>query len=255
MEGFRLQEKTALLVGPAGRTVQALAQTLTQLGCDVVLGTDKPETLTRFAAQLSEACEVNEKFGRAAVARADVKNKKDAQDLVSKAAEFFGGMDILIDANLHVSARTFSEGIDELDSICDLNLRSTLLTTHAVLPFLKGRKKGRIFYLLDGAIQRGVGCDPLAVATRSSLIAFSKSLAAELSEFQITVNCVEMSLTEEFLLATAKEGLTVQAMLQTHRVRDPRAQITDPDKAAAMVAFLASQLGSAISGQCITVGV
>src|SRR5438309_186338 len=63
---LRLKERTALLVGPLTRVHQSLAHRFTQLGADVVIATSELDLAQRFANQLSEAREIQERYGRAA---------------------------------------------------------------------------------------------------------------------------------------------------------------------------------------------
>lgn len=246
---FRLKEKTALIVGPLTRVHQTLANRLTQLGADVVMADQKIDFAQRFANQLMEAREINEKFGRAAAVAADLNSAEGAQDLIGRTAEFFGGVDIYIDGNGSAAPINFEESVPHIDNILGRNLRGTLLAASAVVPFLKGRKRGRLIFLLDEAVTRGYMRASLASAARSGLIGFATALARELSEFQITVNCVSMGLTEEFLLSAFPKTTSAQTALQEFRKFDPNAQITDPERIVETVAFLASPLAAGITGQ------
>ncbi len=254
--GFKLQDRTAVLTGPCNSTNQAIAMKLTQLGVNLALVDRNIEKLQRFADQLMDAREVQDRYGRAVAIQADLSKSHHIQDAVSRAAESFGGIDIFIDGLMSTEVRSFREGnaLDELDRMVDVNLRSPLMMTHAVLRFLEGRKRGRIIYLMNDVGRIGLPYNTLMAATRSGLSALARTLSREVHDLNITVNCVALGLTEEFLLSQAgPEQLSIQELQGRMTKLYPHASMTDPDKTANLVAFLASPLSVAITGQTIAV--
>ena len=93
----------------------------------------------------------------------------------------------------------------------------------------------------------------MAVA-RSGLSAFSRTLAREEAEFNITVNCVAMGTTEEFLLSqVGGESISIQEAQSRLLQVQPHAQMIESERIANVIAFLASPLGAGITGQTIAV--
>jgi 3-oxoacyl-[acyl-carrier protein] reductase len=250
---FKLQDRTALLTGPCHTINQAIAVKLTQLGANVAMVDPNIERAQRFAQQLMDSREINERLGRAHAVQADFSTANGVKDAVTRAAEAFGGVDIYIDGSVTTEARRFREAqsIENLDKLIDSNLRTPLMLTQAALRFLEGRKRGRVIYLLHDILRTGLAGNALGAGSRLGLSAFARSLAREEAEFNITVNCVAMGVTEELLMAQAAPGQSIQEtqakLLQTY----PHAVLVEPEKIANVVAFLASPLGAGITGQTV----
>ena len=251
---FRLQDRTAILTGPCNTTNQGIAMRLTQMGVNVALVDRNIEKMQRFAAQLSDAREVNERFGRAIAVQADLSKLHHIQDAIGKTAESFGGIDIYIDGLMITDARPFQSAtaIEELERMIDVNLKAPLMTTHAVMKFLGARKRGRVIFLMHDLGRMGFANNGLLSVTRSGLSSFARTLAREVSDLNVTVNCVALGITEEFLLAQmGGEQMSIQEAQARVTRTFPHAVMTEPEKTANVVAFLASPLGAGVTGQTI----
>jgi len=253
---FKLQDRTAVITGPCNTTNQAIAMKLTQMGANIALVDRNIDKMKRFADQLMDAREAQERYGRAVAFQADLSKLHHVQDAITRAAESFGGIDIFIDGLMTTEVRAFKDpsALDEIDRMIDVNLRSPLMATQAVLRFLEGRKRGRIIYLMQDIARLGLPHNGLLAATRSGLSAFARTLSREVAENNVTVNCVAVGITEEFLLAqSGQEQISIQEAHNRLTKLFPHAQMTEPEKIANLVAFLASPLGSGITGQTIAV--
>ncbi len=251
---LKLQDRTAIITGAMTSYNQAIAMKFTQLGGNVALLDRNNEKAQRFADSLMDAREINERFGRATAVNADLSKPHHVQDAITRAAEAFGGVDIYIDGLMVSEVKKFKDAssIEDLDRALDTNLKAPLLMTHAVMRFLEGRKRGRIIYLIHDLLRLGFEQNSLLTASRTGLINFSKTLAREAAENHVTVNCVALGLTEDFLLNQfAKEKLSIQQGLQQIQKTFPMAAMADMEKTASLIAFLASPLGAGITGQTI----
>ncbi len=256
---FKLQDRTALLTGPCNSVNQAIAVKLTQLGANVAIVDRNIDKSQRFASQLTDAREINERYGRAVAVQADLSKPHHVSDAVSRAAEAFGGIDIYIDGLMTTDVKRFKEpgALEELDRIIDVNLRAPMLMTHAVLRFLEGRKRGRIVYLMHDIIRLGLANNGLMAMSRTGLTAFARTLSREVAENNITVNCVAIGVTEEFLLGQNPGADATKTSIQEAQAKlaltYPAAQLMDTEKIANTVAFLSSPLGAGLTGQTIAV--
>ncbi len=255
---FKLQDRTALLTGPCNSFNQAIAVKLTQLGANVALVDRNIERSQRFASQLTDAREINERYGRATAVQADLSKPHHVQDAISRAAEAFGGIDIYIDGLMTTDVKKFKDpsALDDIERMIDVNLRAPLLMTHGILRFLEGRKRGRIIYLMHDIVRLGLANNSLMAMSRTGLTAFSRTLAREVMESNITVNCVAIGVTEDFLIGQNPLDATktsIQEAQQKLAATYPHAVLMDTEKIAATVAFLASPLGAGITGQTIAV--
>ena len=255
---FKLQDRTALITGPCNSFNQAIAVKLTQLGTNVALVDRNIEKSQRFAAQLSDAREINERYGRAVAVQADLSKPHHVQDAISRSAEAFGGIDIYIDGLMTTDVKRFkdSNALEDLDRMIDVNLRAPLLMTHGVLRFLEGRKRGRIIYLMHDIVRLGLANNGLMAVSRTGLTAFARTLSREVAENNITVNCLAIGVTEDFLMGqnpTDTSKTSIQEAQSRLAQTYPQAVLMDTEKIANTVAFLASPLGSGITGQTIAV--
>jgi 3-oxoacyl-[acyl-carrier protein] reductase len=247
--GFNLRERTALIVGPFSTTVQSLVMGLTQLGADCVLLDFDNQASQRFCNQINDSREINPKFGRALGIKSPMKTELDIKDAIGNAAHAFGSVDLYIDAQLNNKPNRYKIGepLDYMDEEVHHNLKTTMMLTHAVLNFLKSRKRGRILYLMNEVYP-----DPVIAAARGALVPFAKSLAKQVSEFNITVNVLSLGLTEEYILTQFPEASSIKEAVEKLKARDPSLKITEPDKVTNTVTYLVSQYGAALSGQNIS---
>jgi len=284
--GFKLNDRNALLSGPVSSVNQSIARKLTELGCNVALLDRNVEKASRFADQLNSAREINEKFGRAVAIQADLSKAHHVSASISKAAEAFGGLDIYIDGLMTTEVLPFSEPriLDELERLIDVNLKAAVMTSHSVLKYLEGRRRGRMIFLMQAYGTKGLEGNSLLSVTRGGLADFVRTLSREVSTNQFTVNGISIGASEEFLLAqvtpqgvggargsgapgatgtvqTQKEHIqtqreqtgSIQSAVEALRTRYPNAQILDSERVANTVAFLASPLGLGINGQILEV--
>lgn len=277
---FKLSERTALLTGPCTTVNQSIATKLTSLGCNIALIDRNIERSSRFAEQLMNTREINERYGRAVAIQADLSKPHHVQDAASRAAEAFGGLDIFIDGLLTTDVREFRdpESLEDLDRLIDVNLRSPLMMTHAVLKFLEGRKRGRVIYLQHDIVRLGLEKNGILAATRGGMSDFARILSREVAANNVTVNVLSLGISEEFLLqqttppgapglrgvgaptapsakptAAGTNRVSINEALAALKATFPRASMIDPERVANTVAFLASPLGAGITGQTISV--
>ncbi|KYG69298.1 3-ketoacyl-ACP reductase [Bdellovibrio bacteriovorus] len=247
--GFNLRERTALIVGPFTTTVQSLMMGLTQMGSDCVLLDFDNAGSQRFCNQINDAREINPKFGRALSIKSPMKTPEDIKDAVGTAAQSFGSVDLFIDAQVYNKPNRFKIGdpLTHLDDEVLHGFKSSVMLTHAVLNFLKNRKRGRILYLLNESYP-----DPVMAGARGALVPFAQTLAKQVSEFNITVNCLKLGLTEEFILAQHPEAKSIKEAVEKLKEKEPHLRITEPDKITNTITYLVSQYGAAVNGQVIS---
>ncbi len=249
---LRLKEKTIVISGPLTRWAQTLAHKMVQLGADIVFMDKNVDMATRFASQLSEAREINEKHGRAAAVAADFSSDKGIKDAVSRAAEYFGGLDAYVDGLAMPVPKKFSDvgGMAEIQQILQNDLGRSLAVTQHILPFLLGRKKSRLVFVAPLSWQ-AIPHTALFHAARGGLLAFAQSLSREVFETQCTVNCVDIGLTEDVLQQLYQGTSAVKALAQL-RESNPAVQMSEPERVADVILFLVSGLAQAINGQMLS---
>lgn len=251
---LNLRERTVVIFGPMTTTVQNLIMSLTQQGADVALVDSQADKAQRFCSSISDQREVNPKFGRAGSFKVDFSKPDSIKEGISQAAQTFGSIDIYIDAMLGNDITTFplnGEAVD-FDQIYQAQLKPTLIATQVAVNFLKGRKRGRILYLLNDSYRKSNTQDALSTVFRTGLLEFAKTLSRQVSEFNITVNTFSIGLTEEYLLGHFPNSSSIKEAQEKAKAVDPLLKITEPDKISNSILFLVSQSGAAINGQHIS---
>lgn len=247
---FQLKEKTVLILGAFTTTTQSLVKSLTELGSDCVLLDHRDSLAAKFCQQITDLREVNPKNGRAAFLKAEMKNLAQARDIVGRASQVFGGVDVLIDGNFVNQATPFAaieQGVVDVELA--ENLKTSMLITNCVLQFFKNRKRGRIVYLMNESFLNAEGEDSLAIAYRTGLLEFAKTLAKQVQDVNVTVNTLSVGITEEYLLGHYPNATTIKEALELHKQRHPNARISDSEKVAQTVLFLVGSMGAVLSGQ------
>jgi NAD(P)-dependent dehydrogenase (short-subunit alcohol dehydrogenase family) len=249
--GFNLHQRVALIAGPLSSTVSSIVMGLTRLGADCVILDPDKSVPQPFINQINDAREVNDKFGRAAFLPSDLTSKDQIKDLIGRASQVFGGLDMYVDA-LMINQPTpmkLDEPLEGLDPLFDKHLKSSLYLSQGVLAFFKNRKRGRLIYLLNESPSMKVKEDVVVHAIRSGLKGFATALSKQVSEYNITANTLSIALTEEYILAHDPGSKSIKEALEKLKQVDPALRITEPDKITQTVSFLVSPLGAAINGQ------
>ena len=128
---------------------------------------------------------------------------------------------------------------------------AAMLWCRGVIPVMMESKSGRIIHVVSDAASVGVPKMSVYGACKAAVCAFSRSLAHELAPYKITVNCVSLGLQEIDEIKDPSEEAVIKLDKSLKFV--PLRRYGEPEEIAAMVAYLASDLGAYITGQTIHV--
>ena len=250
-----LKGKTAL-VGASSRGLgRAVADELAKEGANLVI-------CARTVAPLEEAGQwIHDATGADVVAvPADLTKPEDVERLVKTAEEDFGKVDILVTNTGGPPPGPFeSHSAEAWSDAVEQNLNSVLNLTRAVLPGMKEAGWGRIINITSVAVAQPIDGLILSNAVRAAVTGFAKTLANEVAASGITVNNVMPGFTRterlDSLAANIAEtqGITVKEAFARWAAQSPMGRIGEPKELAALVAFLASERASYITGTSIPV--
>jgi 3-oxoacyl-[acyl-carrier protein] reductase len=239
-----LTGKVALVTGGAKGIGAGIAETLSRCGAEVcVLDIIEPESAVNDFKQIG--IEVN----------AWKCDATDCDMLCSIAAQIilkFGHIDILV-----TSAGTTSRfGIDKLrpeewNRILNINLNGTFNAVHAVVPSMLQAGRGVVIMIGSAAIVAGSGGGVHYAASKSALEGLNRGLTRELAPKGIRTNLVHPSLIDTELLRQRHPDPELRKQLAKTEV--PLGRLGTPQDIANITAFLASDLGSYITGQSVFV--
>lgn len=169
---------------------------------------------------------------------ADVRKVEDCDKIILRTVELFGGVDVLIN-----SAGIYSEGaiisVDEktFDDIFATNVKGTFFTTRAAVDELIKSCGAIVNVASDAGIKGNYFCAAYA-ASKGAIVAFTKSLALELANFPVRVNCVAPGdiLTPLTLNQLKTSGGTVEELAKFY----PLGRIGTPAEVAEAIYFLST---------------
>lgn len=250
---FLLRERTVIVAGPVTNTVQNLIMQLVQNGADVAIVNESANQYQKFADQMMDQREVNEKFGRCAVFETKIIDLKSAQDVVGKVAHTLGGVDALVDVNMYNAPTAFDDSkLNQIGELLNKHLSVSVFLCYSVLPFFKNRKRGRILFVMNEADLGAQAGNEMNCLLRSGLQAFCKSLSKTLVEFNVTCNTLTLALSEEYILSQNTEAkATIKELIAKMKQTQPHLRLTDPIKVAESILSLLSPMGVSITGQNI----
>jgi 2-hydroxycyclohexanecarboxyl-CoA dehydrogenase len=140
------------------------------------------------------------------------------------------------------------------ERVIAINYRGPLNTTHAVLPAMIERGRGRIVSVASDAARVGSSLESIYAGAKGAVVAFSKSVAREVARHGITVNVVCPGPTDTPLIRSMADELGSGDRLVDALVKAiPMRRLATPDDIAPAVAFLASDDAGFITGQTLSV--
>jgi 3-oxoacyl-[acyl-carrier protein] reductase len=132
----------------------------------------------------------------------------------------------------------------------DINLKGMFLFTNEVVPIMKKQGSGKIINIASTAGQRGERFHSHYAASKGGMIAFTKSIAAELAPHNIIVNCVSPGWVATDM--TARELRDPNIGEEIRRII-PRGHVATAEEIAGSVLFLASELSNHLVGSIVSV--
>jgi 3-oxoacyl-[acyl-carrier protein] reductase len=250
-----LANRVALVTGASSGLGLAIARELSQEGASVAIVARRADLLARVAAEISADTK-----RRVLPVPGDVAQPGEADRVVAAAAEVLGPVDILV-ANAGGPPSTVFETTteDQYVTALNLNLLSSVRLARAAVPGMRSRGWGRVIFLSSMAAKMPIGGLLLSNTARAGLLGFAKTLSNECAKDGVTVNSVlpgHFDTQRAIDLATMRaerEHRPVEELLAARTAGIPVGRAGDPREFAAVVAFLASERASFVTGTAIQV--
>ncbi|MBQ8592173.1 MAG: 3-oxoacyl-[Lachnospiraceae bacterium] len=239
-----LKGKVALVTGASRGIGKEIALTLAGYGADVIVNYNGSKEKAEEVVS-----EIKANGGNAVAVQCSVADFEATGKMIQDMLEQFGHIDILVNnAGITKDNLVMKMTEEDFDNVIDTNLKGTFNTIkHMYRAFLKQRA-GRIINLSSVSGVLGNAGQANYAASKAGVIGLTKSMARELASRNITVNAVAPGYIDtdmtQAMTDAAKEATVAQIPLK---------RVGQPKDIAEMVAFLASDKASYITGQVISV--
>lgn len=250
-----LAGRVALVCGSTKGLGRAVAKSLALEGARVAVNGRHDDSVERAAQQL--AAETRQSVVPFA---ADVAVPAQAEALVERVHRELGRLDVLFCNASGPPAAPFSQQTGEaFQHALELNLLSTIHLARAAVPIMRTAQWGRIVCLASIAAKQPLPGLILSTTARAGVLGFAKALADEVAPEGITVNvvCPGFIVTERIAelaeTRASRERRTPQDVMKEMVQGIPLGRMGRTDELGAVVAFLASERASYITGAVLQV--
>jgi 3-oxoacyl-[acyl-carrier protein] reductase len=239
-----LEGKKAIVTGGSLGIGAAIARELARQGADVAIN------YRRHDAEAKQVAADVEAAGRRGLAvQADVSSFADAERMVGKVVETFGGLDILVNnAGINRDGVIWKMTEENWDQVLDTNLKGYFNYIRAAVGILKEQKSGKIVNITSINGLRGKFGQTNYSAAKAGIVGLTKALARELGRANVNVNAVAPGLIETDMMKEAPASVKDAALAEIVLGR-----LGKPEEVASVVAFLCSEAARHITGQVIQV--
>ena len=242
---MNLNGKIAIVTGAASGIGRAIAFKLASLGSTLILGDVKIDELKNVAEIIS-----NETKSKVIPLYVNVADFNSTKEFYEKATSILGVdyVDILVNnAGINRDALFVKMTYEQWDEVIKVDLYSMFNMTKQVVEGMIRRNYGRIINMSSMSWLGNIGQANYSAA-KAGVIGFTKTLARELAKYGITVNAICPGFIDTPMTRAVPEKIR-QKIIE----RIPMGRIGKPEDVANLVAFLASDEASYITGEVISV--
>ena len=243
---FRLDGRTALVVGAASGIGQASARAMAALGARVICA-----DLDRAGAEATAGLIGGTAGGRAEAAQVDVAREADVVRLFAEVDKRGAPLDVcVVTPGVNVRKPLLKYTAEDLDRVLTVNLKGTFYVLREAGRRMADRGRGSIIAF---ASIRAVQVEPgqsVYSATKAGIVQLCRTLAAELGPRGVRVNAVAPGVVDTPLTAQIAKD---EAWHRAYADRNALGRWASADEIAGPVAFLASDAASYITGSVLFV--
>jgi len=181
-----LKDQVVVITGASTGIGKAYAIAFAREGAKIVLAARSTDKIAELAR------EINRKYNVETLAvTTDVAKEEDAREMIEKALDRFGHIDILINnAGIATYGYFHNNNMEDLKKIMDVNFWGAVYCTHAVIPAMISRGRGKIVNISSFVGKRAVPVMAGYSASKYAMGGFSESLRVEVKKYGIDVTVI-----------------------------------------------------------------
>ena len=250
-----IKDKTAIISASSKGLGKACAEELAAEGCNLSIFSRNLDSIKKTAKEIENKYKV-----KVIYSKADASNLNDLKKVVKYTIKQYKTIDILLN-NAGGPPFGYFEDFKPKDwqNALELNLLSIVNLTKEVLPYMKKQKWGRVVNITSVAVKEPIDGLILSNTARTAVLGFTKTLSNDYAKLNILFNnvCPGRIMTDRIIdLANKRAKLTkksFKSVINDMEKDIPMGRIGDPRELSALVAFLASERASYITGNTIQV--
>jgi NAD(P)-dependent dehydrogenase (short-subunit alcohol dehydrogenase family) len=252
MSSDRHEDRTVVVTGASGGIGRRIAFRFAQDGAAIVCAspTNEPHTGVHHDQDLSEPTEevIRSAYDQPAhFVPTDVSDPESVQTMISETVEEFGRLDVLVNnAGIYVDKNSQSTSIEEWNELLAVDLGGTFFCSKYAIPHLIESEGDIVNIASVNASEGGLG--PAYAAAKAGQVNLTRDLAVELGRDNVTVNSVSPG-----YIKTPIQDYQDEADIERARELLPLSRLGEPEDVAHMVAFLASDEASWVTGADVSV--
>lgn len=241
-----LENKVALITGSVRGTGAGIARVFASEGARVVINQVKEEGNPQQVLEEIESAGQQVLF-----VKADITDEAQVADMVSQTEDRFGQVDILVNNYAGSIPQKLFQDTTWMDwqYQLDTTVKAAFLCAQAVLPGMKTRRWGRIISINTIGIHQPNPNYHAYTSAKTAMLGFSRNLAVEFGQYNITANIVSPGLT---LTQEVKSMLTPETQAK-HESKVPLRRTGTVEDTANAALFFASELSSFVTGHYLPV--
>lgn len=240
---MRLKDKVAIVTG-AGRGIgKGIALKLAQEGAKVVVS-DIDIDLANGVAD-----EIVKTGGNAVAVKTNIGSREDIENMFNFVMDKFGTLDIMVNnAGINRDGMLHKLSMEQWDIVINVNLTGTFLCTQMAAKIMREKEYGRIINIASASWLGNIGQANYA-ASKAGVVGLTKTAARELAKKNVTANAICPGFIDTDMTRGVPEKVW-NIMIS----KIPAGRAGKPEDVANLVAFLASDEASYITGEVINVG-